>query len=205
MNLSVWFLPVTIEIMNEDSKSEFQLIISGEVELGSFCDSLSSATVSYAIVAREENGWKQISGQSTGVSLKCHSSSVEFVWNVPIGVSYSSVTPAGWPRIVISVFTADWRGRDILYGYGVGLVPSQPGRHTREISLFTPESTSWWGSLSGWFVGKRPILIDPLEFLTRGNEGQNESVLMRPLPDASVVVNFNITIKNAEQLNLRFC
>jgi B9 domain-containing protein 1 len=184
---------------------EFQVTISGEVESGSFCEELSSAKVHYFIVPLSENGWTQCSGESSGGSIKCNSSSTEFVWNVPISVCFSSPTPAGWPRLIISVFTVDWKGREILYGYGFGVIPSQPGRHSRQVPLYAPESTSWWGSLSGWLLGKRPMLVNPIDFFLQTHCKDNGSVVMRPISEASVLVNYNISIKNAENLNLRFC
>ena len=179
-----------------EKSDEFQLVVSGEVESGLFSEVLNSATISFDIVSQADAGWISCSGETCGLSLKCTSPSTEFIWNLPIFCAFSTPTPIGWPRMVLSIFTTDWRGRDILYGYGLVLVPSQPGRHTRRVQLYAPESTSWWGELSGWVLGKRPMLINPAEFLCGTTADEKRTVIMYPRTDTYITVNFHIFFQN---------
>jgi hypothetical protein len=189
--------------MRPDDDSRFEVAISGQLESGSFLSSLRSSTLAFKIVSPNPDSWCIISGKTSGMTPKASSSVNEFVWNYPIACAFSTDTPMGWPRLVVSVFTTDWKGRDIVFGYGVIPIPSQPGRHVREIKLFTPAASSWWTVVSGWLLGHRPTLLDPETFLTNPNEGIS-TVMMTPR-EGSITVNFIIGIKCPDHLNLRFC
>jgi hypothetical protein len=188
----------------ETELNAFTVTVSGEVERGVFPGSTSSVTVSYSFVARADTGWVCIGGETRNISPMSYSSSDVYVWNIPLSCTYSAVTPVGWPRLLITVYSTDWLGRDIILGYGLTLIPSQPGRYERRIPLFTPTSSSWWSSLSGWLLGRRPVLIDAEAFFLE-QEHVKPSVSFRSLGGAAIFTNLTIDIQADPSLELKFC
>ena len=67
---------------------------------------------------------------------------------------YRTKSIDGWPKIVISISSRNYLGKDVICGYGVIHVPTQPGTHVRYAQIFKPRSssvindlmTSWFGS-----------------------------------------------------------
>ena len=181
----------------------FDLEISGQVLTGSLHSSTRGATVSYSILSpNEEDDWVLESGEASDISTKCHSSSDLFVFNLPIRCGFSSSTPFGWPRLVVSVFETDWRGRDVILGYGTVSVPSQPGRHRREILLVAPATSSWWERLVNWISGERRIFTNPLTFFTKPQS--NRETVVAVTTGCSLDIEFNIIITGGKELNLHF-
>ena len=181
---------------------KFQVAVSGEIESVSFVDSVTRCSCYFQITFSQNAAWGQTSGELTGRSPVCNNSSNDFVWNVPIFCTMTSTTPAGWPRIVLRVTVADWRGREVVYGYGLLQVPTLPGRHTRRVPLVAPSSSSWWALISGWILGSRPAIADPSEFFSDNNKSQ--AVTMRPT-GAEATVNLTVAIKDSDKLNFKFC
>ena len=52
-----------------------------------------------------------------------------FVWNMPFEFGFRSLNPSGWPQIVITCVYPDFLGREVIKGYGVVHIPTQPGRY----------------------------------------------------------------------------
>ena len=59
----------------------------------------------------------------------------------------------------------DFWGRDVIAGYGIIHIPTQPGSHSRYVQLFKPRTSSYIGDACGWMVGKPAEYINPLELL----------------------------------------
>ena len=182
--------------------ARFELEVTGQILTGSFPYSVSATTLSYSVLPANQDDWSHDSGEASGISPKSHSSTNQFVYNLPISCGFSSSTPFGWPRFVVTVFESDWRGRDVILGYGTTVVPSQPGRHSREVWLFAPAAKSWWEQLVNWVSGQRPMLTNPLTFLTRSQPNRDKVITVPSY--SSIRVEFNISITNAEKLNLHF-
>jgi B9 domain-containing protein 1 len=99
-----------------------------------------------------ENG--EISGKSQ-YSFKGEGNFDYMVWNMPFELSFKSRNPYGWPQIVITCSSANLLGRETLKGYGVVHVPTQPGRHERNVHIFSPISSSFLFDFLGVLVGKK--------------------------------------------------
>eukprot|EP00753_Platysulcus_tardus_P000247 PLAT10146.2.p1 GENE.PLAT10146.2~~PLAT10146.2.p1 ORF type:complete len:158 (+),score=27.15 PLAT10146.2:34-474(+) len=101
--------------------------------------------------------WKIISSRpETGISQtakKTSSTDATVVWNFPIEVAFQSTNPFGWPRIVVTVYSVDGVGRDVVQGYGTLHVPVYPGSYTKYVELFAPQSSSLLEQLLGWLAG----------------------------------------------------
>jgi len=65
----------------------------------------------------------------------------------------------------------DFLGRDIICGYGVTNVPTQPGSHNRYVHVFTPISSSILADFLGVITGKPAEYLNPTELLYK-NEGR---------------------------------
>ena len=114
-----------------------------------------------------------------------------FVFNYPLDVSYSSTNVAGWPRLMVSMFSINGLGNHTLAGYGVAHVPTAPGRYTRYIRTFRPRSSSLWQKINAWLFG------DPPEFLNLPKvlgDGKGREVA-RVVSSGVVKVTFNVTTK----------
>lgn len=68
-----------------------------------------------------DNGMSQIARTST-----CDQS---FIWNYPIDITFKSSNPHGWPKLVVSAYTLNFWGTDVVQGYGWVHLPTTPGRY----------------------------------------------------------------------------
>ncbi|NXS45738.1 B9D1 protein, partial [Balaeniceps rex] len=91
------------------------------------------------------------------------------------------------PQIVVSVYGPDFFGNDVVRGYGAVHVPFTPGRHTRTIPMFVPESTSRLQQFTSWFTGRRPEFTDP-RVVAQG-EGRE---VTRVRSQGFVTISFNV-------------
>jgi B9 domain-containing protein 1 len=56
-----------------------------------------------------------------------------FVWNYPIDITFKSTNPHGWPKLVLSCYTLNFWGTDVVQGYGWVHLPTVPGRYDYEL------------------------------------------------------------------------
>jgi hypothetical protein len=84
-------------------------------------------------------------------------------------------------QLVMSVYGPDVLGRDVVRGYGATRVPTIPGKRTRELALFVPESSSSLQQWVGYLLGQRPEFVDP-KFIARGEGRDGASTLSRAAP-----------------------
>lgn len=73
---------------------------------------------------------------------------------------YNSLSPTGWPQIVVSVYGFDFFGRDVLIGTGCVHVPIGPGSFERIIPIFKPKSSSFFQKVVCFFSGAYPEFVD---------------------------------------------
>jgi B9 domain-containing protein 1 len=145
-------------------------------------------------VVTGSDAWVHVGGAVKDASQRSRVAASSVVWNLPIDCTYTSETPSGWPRLVLTVVSFDWLGRPVVSGYGTVVVPSQPGTHVRTIALYAPAATSWWVWLSGLLRGKRPSLVDPETFLCAPAAG----VHMETSADR-ITVNFHIAVEDGHE------
>jgi B9 domain-containing protein 2 len=65
----------------------------------------------------------------------------------------------GWgaPRISMQCFRLDVHGRRLLCGYGFAHLPTTPGFHRVEVSMWRPVGTPWQ-ELEAFLIGRTPAL-----------------------------------------------
>lgn len=93
------------------------------------------------------------------------------VWNFPFEIVYRSYGIFGWPQLVLTFTSRDFWGRDVICGYGVTNVPTQPGNHVRYVNIFAPVSSSMLSDFLGFVAGKPAEYMQPNELLSK-NEGR---------------------------------
>ena len=100
----------------------------------------------------------------------------------------------GWPQIVLGVYGLTAFGGDVVRGYGCTHVPTQVGRYTRYIQLYTPVSSSLCQRLSAWITNNPPEFFDS-KFIAQGKGRE----VTRVRSHGVVKVTFNVTTKNMQQ------
>ena len=184
------------------SPGEFQVDITGEIESASFANPVRSTWLTYSIIPLNMNEWTVVSGDPSGTSPKSSPSGCEVVWNVPINCSFSTPSPEGWPRVALTVYSSDWWNRAVLLGYGSTIIPTQPGRHSRTIHLFAPQSSSWYSAILGWILGRRARFLDSSKAMC-SNETGKEHLRVTSI-GSSIELNLNVALRNTDSMRFVF-
>ena len=74
--------------------------------------------------------WAVAHGNKSGISQHAYKSmqtNDKIVWNFPFELTFKTNDIAGWPKVILSLTARDFFGRDVICGYGVMHVPTQPG------------------------------------------------------------------------------
>lgn len=129
--------------------SYFYLSVSGQIDFGEFME-LDGLALKYAFVCGSD--WSLASGAAEGAgqySFKGTAASPSgqrrLVWNLPYEAEYRSMTPSGWPSLVLYCIEKGTDGADRIKAYGSGRVPTEAGMHTKKIRMFSnvEQSTFW--------------------------------------------------------------
>ncbi|KAF4653927.1 B9 domain-containing protein 1 [Perkinsus chesapeaki] len=193
--------------------TEFVLCISGSIDgakvgavgYGPLAVSYAfhSATPDWTLVHGSIQGCSQYSHPQIGGSILGSVAGVhtdDLVWNLPIGLTYRSSNPHGWPRLILTIEGDDWLGRRVVVGYAVVTVPTSPGRHVRTSFVYRPCNSNWQSRVMGWLMGSPPRLKDPR--VLAGNDGRD--VLRVSSSGLEVSVTFNIALKDVEGTEYHF-
>lgn len=72
------------------------------------------------------------------------------IWNLPFEIQYRSMSPHGWPRIVLYCLGKNGDGREFIKAYGSTNVPIEPGVHQKTIRMYSPIKTGTIWEYFGW-------------------------------------------------------
>ena len=100
------------------------MVITGQIESGTIPDE-NGICCKFDITHGKD--WHLFSGNQSGVSqhaYKSMESNDRVVWNFPFEMVYRANDISGWPKIVVSLTSRDFLGRDLICGYGVMHVPT---------------------------------------------------------------------------------
>ena len=164
------------------------------IELGEFFDG-DVINCKYDIEFGQD--WDLINGLKSNVSQQaCRTEGKEkyIIFNMPFEVCLRSTNPSGWPQLVISCYTPDFFGREVLKAYGVCYFPTSKGSHERTLHMFSVESSSGLIEAVGVFLGQKAEIINAPNVLSTG-EGRE---VIRAKSEGIVKVKFNINITNME-------
>ncbi|KAG8178421.1 hypothetical protein JTE90_000934 [Oedothorax gibbosus] len=177
-----------------ENENTFHLMISGQIETAEFpeideiyCKHCFVYGPDWVVTAGIEEGISQISQKGEGG---------HFALNFPLDISFKSTNPFGWPQLVVSVYGIDYFGNDVVRGYGSVHLPTSPGKHSRKVAMFVPESSSLLQRLTSWLIGRRPEFVDP-RVVAQG-EGR-EVTKVKSQGHMNIV--FNIITKDLDKLN----
>lgn len=114
---------------------------------------------------------------------------------MPFECSFRSLNPYGWPQIVVTCVCPDFLGREVVKGYGVVHVPTQPGRHERTIQIFSPLTSSIILKFFGIMVGQRAEIINAPKVVASG-EGRE---ITRTKSEGTLKIVFQVTLRDMEK------
>lgn len=124
----------------------FYLALQGQIESGHFMD-LDGLAIKYAFVAGDD--WEIANGKKQGEGQYCfkgtrqaESGQSQISWNFPFEIQYRSLSPAGWPRLVLFCMSKDWLGNEYVKAYGSVSVPTTPGQHSKTVRMYSPIATA---------------------------------------------------------------
>uniref|UniRef100_A0A3P8P8S1 B9 domain-containing protein 1 n=1 Tax=Astatotilapia calliptera TaxID=8154 RepID=A0A3P8P8S1_ASTCA len=143
--------------------------------------------------------WAPTTGLEEGITQiasKSSQASHRLIWNFPLGTTFKSTNPSGWPQLVVSVYGPDVFGNDVVRGYGATHIPFTPGQHTKTIPMFVPEPTWRLQKFTGWLTGRRPEYTDP-KVVAQG-EGRE---VTRVHSQGFVSVSFLIMTKDMKKMD----
>lgn len=118
--------------------SYFYITLAGQIEFGEFME-LDGLALSYCFVSGDD--WNIAGGDKAGSaqhSFKSVAGSKKMVWDLPFEITYRSMTPHGWPQLVLYCTSKDSDGDQFVRAYGCAHMPLQPGTHSKTVRMFTP-------------------------------------------------------------------
>ena len=154
--------------------------------------------VKYAFVVGDE--WQLASGEREGhgqyafKGLASKAGTRKITWNLPFELQYRSMSPHGWPRIVLYCVGKNAEGKEFVKAYGSTNVPIEPGSHQKAIRMYSPIET---GSIWEYFGfqkesdGLTALINNPAA--VAGPEGREVS---RVKASGNITVTMHITQKS---------
>ena len=125
--------------------------------------SCDNAYCKYAIVHGDD--WTHLDGPEDGISQITRKTSGDcdqkLVWNFPVEVTYKSTNAFGWPQLILSVYSIDALGRDVIRGYGCVHLPIAAGSSVRKVPLYKPLSASLMQQFMAWVSGRPAEFSNP--------------------------------------------
>ena len=128
--------------------SYFYLTIAGQIEFGEFMN-LDGLAIKYAFVSGDD--WQVASGNLEGhgqFAFKSNNMHKKMAWNLPFEITFRSMTPAGWPQLVLYCIGHHANGDEHVEAYGASHVPITAGVHSKKIRMFSPLET---GTVAEYF------------------------------------------------------
>ena len=180
--------------INEQLEEGFIINVQGMIELGEFFEG-DVINCKYDIEFGQD--WELLGGNLSNQSQQaCRTEGQEnyFVWNMPFEVCLRSTNPSGWPQLVVSCYTPDFFGREVLKAYGVCYFPTTRGSHERTLRMFSVKSSSGLIEAIGVFLGQKAEIMKAPEILSTG-EGRE---VIRAKSEGTVKAKFNVNITNME-------
>lgn len=183
----------------QDESTSFYLMITGQIESGNF----GAANNLYCKFSfTQGNDWTVVvgnSGVTGGLSQIAQRGATGFgivddgsvIWNFPIDVVYKATNAYGWPRIAITVYGVDALGRDVAYGYGSVMVPTQPGQYEREVEMYAPMPASMVQRIMNSVRGTHPEYFDS-NFVAQGSNRE----VTRVQATGSVKLSLHVATKD---------
>lgn len=143
----------------------------GQIEFGEFMQ-LDGLAIKFKFVTG--NDWSLAGGEKSGAgqhSFKdslTKNSSNKMVWNLPFEVTFRSMTPHGWPQLVLYCTSTDSDGNEFVRAYGCTHLPIAPGVTKKAVRMFTPLAQNKCLEFFGVFNDGKGMVIDNPELIAKG-------------------------------------
>lgn len=199
-------LQETLSTMEEtyDPESElasFQyLMITGQIETGEVFGS-ELMKVKHNFISGKD--WEIVHGSASGESQVSRKTSGKglVTWNMDFDIGWRTLTPSGWPQLVLQLIGPNNLGTECLRGYACIHVPTTPGRHLRKARIFCPVNDSWWSIFKSKLFGVESQVTDDPELIASA-EGREVSTVMYI---GYVSIIFNIMQRNYSRFGYITC
>lgn len=187
-------------ITNYDPKrqpfSYFYLTVSGQIEFGEFTD-LNGLQCKYDFVAGDD--WHLAGGSVSGIGQHAFKGVGEQVnrlnWNLEFELTYRSMTPFGWPQIVIYCTGRTTPEKEVVQAYGSIHVPISPGIHSKAVRMFSPIAPSSIFDFFNLYQTGGGEHIDQPEIIAKA-EARDVSKVKA---GGKIRVTFNVTQRNLDK------
>ena len=137
---------------------------------------LDGLQVHYNFVAGED--WNVSDGITSGVgqfSFKNQGRTMrKMIWNLPFELTYRTMTPFGWPQLVVYCTSKDSDGDDVVKAYGSIHVPIEPGFHKKVLRMFSSINSNACLEFLGCYREGGGVFIDAPELIAKA-EGREVS------------------------------
>lgn len=177
------------------------LNISGQIETSNI-QSTDLVQAKYTFISGPE--WDLIEGDKTRESqfAKRTPGSSHLTWNLDFQVGYRTLSPEGWPKLVIE-FKSPTRTLDVfeLKGYTSVHCPTFPGTLSKSAKIFCPVKETWWNLTKAKIFGPKCDLISDPEQIVECDGREVTSVFYV----GDVTIKFNVVQRNFERFGYRSC
>jgi len=174
--------------------------VAGQIETGDF-DMNGFVRCEYAFVSGPE--WEIIHGDRTGKSQFARESSGlgKIIWNLGYDVGFRTLSPSGWPQLVLTFIGLNTQGNEVVRGYACIHIPTVPGRHERFVRAFCPIRDGFMAALKLKFKGPECDLADKPETVAAAEGSEVTKIVSL----GAVRVNFNIIQRNFSRFGYSTC
>ncbi len=97
--------------------------------------------------------WKRMNGNQKGFTQIGCCDDKKIIWNLPFDLTYETTFLAGWPQLLVILYSFDFFGRAEVKGYGNVHLPTNGGIQNRRMRIFCPEPRSIISGILGYFQG----------------------------------------------------
>lgn len=185
----------------ESELASFQyLMVTGQVETG---EVYGSELMKVKLDFISGKDWEVVHGSATGESQISRKTSGKglVTWNMDFDIGWRTLTPSGWPQLVLQFIGPNSMGNECLRGYACIHLPTTPGRHTRKARIFCPVKDSWWSIFKSKLFGVESIITDDPELIASA-EGREVTAVMYI---GCVNIVFNIMQRNYTRFGYLTC
>ena len=114
------------------------------------------------------------------------------MWNLPFECTFRSMTPYGWPQLVLYCTAKDAKGKESVRAYGCTHMPIEPGTHVKTVRMFSPIASNTCMEFFGVFKDGDGLMIDDPELIARA-QGRE---VARVKAGGKVTLSISITERN---------
>jgi hypothetical protein len=169
------------------------------------CGLLEDTTEGASVRWRVDTGksWQLLGGSVQGQTqvAYCKARDTESIpFNHPLDMHFAEAGLSGWgaARISFQCYRLDWTGRRILVGYGFEHLPTSPGHHKMEISLWRPTGTRGQ-ELEAYLLGRTPALVNHEPIY---DSAWRERCRLVTIPAGKIKMEITVLSRNTKKVGL---